>query len=416
MTYTTSFSLSDPTGLEPANTLDEIIRNVKIALNERFVDILGVDLSGATDPQRVTKIVIPAAGMNVRDSSDASSMIAVTNSNVTLRNVVFSGSAVTLPSGSVLTSPTLSGTMSGGTVAPSVLTVPNGTAIINASLTTPALVNPVIAGGVASDLTGLTVTGTPVITGNLTVTGNVTAGSLSGPTTVTAANVTAGTFQNAAYTFPNNLNVSGTLAPTTLTVPSATTLPSPTLTGTMTGGTVAPTTLTVPSGTTLPTPTITGTVTATGATVNNITLNDTTFTGTITGISTNPTVTALNLASNVNLSYSIFTDLLSPVVSAGSYMVFGQVYGTAQTTSTLNPCGIILEIATSTRVFRAFNSVPGAASVSYTGTTSVFGTFTLASSGNIILRALAQGNAGTPNAIGTLGPTEYSGLFIMRIA
>jgi len=292
MTYTTSFSLSDPTGLEPANTLDEIIRNVKIALNERFVDILGVDLSGATDPQRVTKIVIPAAGMNVRNSADSSSMIAVTNAGVTIASPALSNT-------------TLSGTT---TFSGSAVTLPSGSAITNASLTTPALVNPVIAGGAASDLTGLTVTGTPVITGNLTVTGNITAASISGTTSVAAANVTAGTFQNAAYTFPNNLNVSGTLAPTTLTIPS---------------------------GTTIPTHTETGTITATGSTRNGgtlsgATLNNTTFTGTVTGLSTNPAVVNAALGSQVVVGTSATTVLsTSTITTSGSHLIIATGYVSA---------------------------------------------------------------------------------------
>jgi hypothetical protein len=298
MTYAQGFNLSTPTGLEEANTLDEIIRNVKIALNERFVDILGVDLSSATDPQRVTKIVIPSAGTTIRDSSDANSMIAITNSSVTLRNAAFTGSAVTLPSGSAIT---------------------------NASLATPALVDAVlggttvntgtISGGAVSNLTALTVTGTPVFTGNLTVTGTVTAGALSGPTTVPAANVTAGTFQNAAYTFPNNLNVSGTLAPTTLTIPS---------------------------GTTIPTHTETGTITATGSTRNGgtlsgATLNNTTFTGTTSGLSTNPVTSVTSTLVNSTIGSTTTTLLSLTVSTAGQYLVIAQV-GIA-----MSPNGVALE-------------------------------------------------------------------------
>ena len=292
MTYAQSFNLATPTGLEEANTIDEIIRNVKIALNERFTDILGVDLSSATDPQRVTKIVIPSAGMTIRNSTDAASLISITNS------------------GASLASPTITGTMtatgatiSGGTVAPTTLTVPNGTAITNASLTTPALVDVAIVGGTVSGLTALSVTGTPVITGNLTVTGTVTAGSLSGPTSVTAANVTAGAFQNAAYTFPNNLNVSGTLAPTTLNIPS---------------------------GTTIPTHTETGTITATGSTRNggtlsSATLNNTTFTGTVSGLSTNPTTGYNQLTTSTALT-TTNTIQLSVSLSAGTWMVIASGY------------------------------------------------------------------------------------------
>jgi hypothetical protein len=251
MTYAQSFDLATPTGLEEANTIDEIIRNVKIALNERFTDILGVDLSSATDPQRVTKIVIPSAGMTIRNSSDAASLISITNS------------------GASLASPTITGTMtatgatiSGGTVAPTTLTVPNGTAITNAALTTPALVSAV----------------------------------LTTPALVDAA-------------------LSGT------TVNS----------GTISGGTVSPTTLTVPSGTTIPTHTETGTITATGSTRNGgtiatATLNNTTFTGTVSGLSTNPTVYNTVNVSSVTLLTTPTTVATLNIPSAGTYLLLSSGY------------------------------------------------------------------------------------------
>lgn len=226
MTYAQSFNLSQPTGLEQANTIDEIIRNVKIALNERFIDVLGVDLSAATDPQRVTKIIIPAGGMNIRNSTDSASLIAFTNGGATLNSPVISNG-------------TVSGTLTGGTVAPSVLSVPSGTAITNASLATPALVDPAIVGG--------TIAGT-TISGTTTNIGTISGGTISGAT--------------------------------------------------VSGGTVAPTTLTVPSGTTIPTHTETGTITATGSTRNGgtlsgATLTNTTFTGTTSGLVISSIVTQL---------------------------------------------------------------------------------------------------------------------------
>jgi hypothetical protein len=210
MTYAQNFSLATPTGLEEANTLDEIIRNVKIALNERFVDILGVDLSSATDPQRVTKIVIPSAGMTIRNSSDSTTMLAVSNSAVTLGAT------------------TLSGTMTGGTLTPTTLNVPNGTSIVNASLTTPALVDAVVS-----------------------------------------------------------------------------------------GGTVAPATLTVPSGTAL-----------TNASLTGATLNNTTFTGTVSGLTTAPVVASNVRTTNVNVTTSWTTLASVTVASAGTYMLFAQITAT----------------------------------------------------------------------------------------
>lgn len=163
MTYAQNFSLATPTGLEEANTLDEIIRNVKIALNERFVDILGVDLSSATDPQRVTKIVIPSAGMTIRNSTDAASLISITNSGASLASPTVTGTVTATGA-----------TITGGTVAPTTLTVPNGTAIINAALTTPGIVDAALAGTTVNSgtISGGTVSGATL--NNSTFTGTVT--------------------------------------------------------------------------------------------------------------------------------------------------------------------------------------------------------------------------------------------------
>ena len=198
MTYAQNFSLATPTGLEEANTLDEIIRNVKIALNERFVDILGVDLSSATDPQRVTKIVIPSAGMTIRNSTDAASLISITNSGATLASPTVTGTVTATGA-----------TITGGTVAPTTLTVPNGTSIINASLTTPGIVDAALGG-----------------------------------TTVNSGTISGGTISGAI------------VSPTALTIPSGTIIPTHTETGTITatgstrnGGTLVPTALTIPAGT-----------------------------------------------------------------------------------------------------------------------------------------------------------------------
>jgi hypothetical protein len=281
MTYAQGFNLSTPTGLEEANTLDEIIRNVKIALNERFVDILGVDLSSATDPQRVTKIVIPSTGMTVRDSSDANSLIAFSNSGAAIRNASFTGTAPTLPSGSILINPTLSGTL--------------------------------------------------------------------------------------------------------------------------TGGTVAPTTLNVPSGTTLDSPT----------------LNNSTFTGTITGINTNPVVTSIELGPDVTINYTTNTTILSASVSAGSYMVFGRVYGIAAASTTNTACAIVVTLVNSLNSVTFFSQSTDIGGGLFTGTVNVFGTFTMASSGTISMRAIASGGLTTatiPTVYGDVGSTSYTGLYIMRIA
>lgn len=191
--------------------------------------------------------------------------------------------------------------------------------------------------------------------------------------------------------------------------------------GTITGGTVAPTTLTVPSGTTIPTHTETGTITAAGSTRNGgtlsgATLNNTTFTGTITGISTNPTVVSTELANDVTLNYSTFTTVLTVSVSAGSYLVLGRVAGFAAAPTTTTQCGLNVELANNVNsvVFRSntYDNLNGV----YAGTTNIFGTFTLSSAGTITMRALGVGGTSTPLAIGDLGSTSYTGLYVMTIA
>lgn len=347
MTYAQSFNLSQPTGLEQANTIDEIIRNVKIALNERFIDVLGVDLSAATDPQRVTKIIIPAGGMNIRNSTDSASLIAFTNGGATLNSPVISNG-------------TVSGTLTGGTVAPSVLSVPSGTAITNASLATPALVDPAIVGG--------TIAGT-TISGTTTNSGTISGGTISGAT------VNAGTF-------------SGSISSS----------------ATISGGTVAPTTLTVPSGTTIPTHTETGTITATGSTrnggtISGATLNNTTFTGTTSGISANPTVTSVN-GSTVTPTYGgSYSTMATLSLNAGTYLVWATAIGRVQG-GTLNLCEINIEAYSSTGSIVASNT----AKVTNTGSSIIFdlpctafGTVTFSSAGSLTLRGSVQGQGATPS-------------------
>ena len=191
--------------------------------------------------------------------------------------------------------------------------------------------------------------------------------------------------------------------------------------GTVSGGTVAPTTLTVPSGTTIPTHTETGTITATGSTRNGgtlsgATLNNTTFTGTITGISTNPTVASTELVNDVTLNYSTYTTVLTASVAAGSYLVLGRVFGTAAAPSTGTQCGLSVELANSVNsvVFRSNTYDTG--TTAYSGTTNIFGTFTLSSAGTITMRALGVGGSSTPVAYGDVGSTSFTGLYVMTIA
>jgi hypothetical protein len=225
---------------------------------------------------------------------------------------------------------------------------------------------------------------------------------------------------NVAIT--GNLTVAGTTTLTgTVGLPSGTILTSPSLLGTMTGGTLTPSTINVPSGTTIPTHTETGTITATGSTRNDgtltgATLNNTTFTGTITGINTNPTVASTELVNDVTLNYATYTTVLTASVSAGSYMVFARVFGSAAAPNTSTQCGVSVELANSVNatVFRVNDYDTG--TTTYSGTVNIFGTFTLASAGTITARALGAGGSGTPLAYGDVGSTSFTGLYVMTIA
>lgn len=70
MSYTTAFDVTKPTGSEPPGTLDDIIREFRLQVKERHSDMFGVDLTDVTDPQRIKKIVVPAAGLKIRNAAD----------------------------------------------------------------------------------------------------------------------------------------------------------------------------------------------------------------------------------------------------------------------------------------------------------------------------------------------------------
>jgi len=186
-------------------------------------------------------------------------------------------------------------------------------------------------------------TGNPSFTnatlvGTTTNNGVITGGTLSPSTLNLPAGtvIGSGTLSNATLsgTTTNSGTISGgTVSPTTLNAPSGTSLPSPTVTGTanftsatLSGGTVSPTTLTVPSGTTIPTHTETGTITATGSTRNGgtiagATLNNTTFTGTVSGLNVNPTVVSASNVSSVTIGTTTTTVATLNISSAGSYLL-----------------------------------------------------------------------------------------------
>ena len=203
-------------------------------------------------------------------------------------------------------------------------------------------------GAVWEEISYVPTTGNPEFTnatliGTTTNNGEITGGTLSPSTLNLPAGtvIGSGTLSNATLsgTTTNSGTISGgTVSPTTLNAPSGTALTSPTVTGTanftsatLSGGTVAPTTLTIPSGTTIPTHTETGTITATGSTRNGgtlsgATLNNTTFTGTVSGLNVNPTVVSTANVSSVTLGTSATTVATLNIPSAGTYLLLSSGY------------------------------------------------------------------------------------------
>ena len=198
-------------------------------------------------------------------------------------------------------------------------------------------------GAVWEEISYVPTTGNPSFTnatlvGTTTNNGEISGGTLSPSTLNLPAGtvIGSGTLSNATLsgTTTNSGTISGgTVSPTTLNAPSGTSLVSPTVSGTanftaatLSGGTVAPTTLTVPSGTTIPTHTETGTITATGSTRNGgtlsgATLNNTTFTGTVSGINTYPTVVTATSVTQPGIGLGA-TQYNSITLPTGSYYVW----------------------------------------------------------------------------------------------
>ena len=223
-----------------------------------------------------------------------------------------------------------------------------------------------------------------------------------------------------------NVNITGDLVVTgtadfngTVDLPSGTILTSPSLLGTMTGGTLAPSTLTVPSGTTIPTHTETGTITATGSTRNNgtlsgATLNNTTFTGTVTGISTNPTVYYSALSSSTNISYGSLTTVLTlSSVPAGTYLISALTNGRSFGNSGTIGMNAKIKVA-GVEVASTFSYVDGVSGTAqYTPCFQTTAVATLASSSNITLEVAAAGSGTTPLVYG--GSTAQTFISATRI-
>lgn len=160
------------------------------------------------------------------------------------------------------------------------------------------------------------------------------------------------------------------------------------------------------------TTTLTGTVgLPSGTTMTGATLNNTTFTGTVTGISMNPTVYYSALSSSINISYSGLTTVLTlSSVPAGTYLISALTNGRAFGSS--GTVGMNAQI----RV----NGVEVASTVSYADATTQYTpcfqtttVSTLASSSNITLQVMAAGSGATPVVYG--GATVQTFISATRI-
>lgn len=238
----------------------------------------------------------------------------------------------------------------------------------------------------------------------LSVTGNTTLGDASSDTVTLNARVAS-----AIVPDTNNARDIGTLSNKVRNVYVA---------GAVLGGTLTPDTLNIPSGTTIPTHTETGTITATGSTrnggtISGATLNNTTFTGTVSGLNVNPTLSSsvYSAATTTNLSYSTYTNLLTVTVGAGTYFVIGKVQILSSSTGGTSVGGAM-------KVVNNNNSDEGNATQAYLGATSGVAdcscmlVTTVNASTTFTLSAIGSGGSGTPTAIGS-GKT---GLYVMRIA
>lgn len=188
------------------------------------------------------------------------------------------------------------------------------------------------------------------------------------------------------------------------------TLTDPTLTGTVTatgatisGGTVAPTTLTIPNGTTL-----------TGATLSNPTI-----TGTVTGFIP-PTIAYNFLATTQTYSGAATWYTVATVsVTAGTYVVFGQVVGRANNISGGATVGAYVRLtnsvnATAREFLHAVEAIGTGITFSNFFSPVITGVFTLASSGTISL-ATQMIYPGT-NVVFGLNSNVNTGLYALRVA
>jgi hypothetical protein len=158
--------------------------------------------------------------------------------------------------------------------------------------------------------------------------------------------------------------------------------------------------------------------------ISGATLNNTTFTGTITGINANPTTYSSVLTSNLSPSYNTETTVLTlNVPVAGTYLGVGQVYFQASSTIAGQGTGGIVKILNPSSTLIAYSVVSAAVITSSSPNTyatdftvPIVFIATVSTPGTYTMRAIVNGNTGlTPATIAGSSSISYTTLTMTRI-
>lgn len=206
MAYTVSWDETLPLGSTARNQIDDVIRNLKRDLRERYADMFGVG-TFTTDPQYVphlrmsgapAKISAPGAGtISFRNAADNADNLSITDAgNVTIRGTLGVTGVLTGP-GSGLTSLNASN-LASGTVPdarfPATLPAASGANLtgLNAGNLATGTVPSARVVGVYGNITALGTLSSLAVTGNITSASDITT-SGTGFQRVSAVNGTANT-------------------------------------------------------------------------------------------------------------------------------------------------------------------------------------------------------------------------------
>jgi hypothetical protein len=163
------------------------------------------------------------------------------------------------------------------------------------------------------------------------------------------------------------------------------------------------------------TTTLTGTVgLPSGTTMTGATLNNTTFTGTITGINTTPVAYSATLGTSVVATYLVWTPVLTlSSVPAGTYLITAMLTGLSSSGAGSSVGGTVrcTNTVNASIAYGSHTVTGGVTTITYSVPITMV--VTLASTGNLQLDLYATGSTGTPYAwAGANGQTFISALKI----